>query len=532
MIRLDELAAVPHLGLATRVSPDEGDPWVRWVRVLEDPQDVDRLAEGELILTTARWRRSPLDTDRLVCALAQRRAAGLVLAGGSEDVLGELASACERWRLPLLALSESADPDEVARAAITLILEGGGTLPGRPQQRVCALGAALLEPRPAAAIVAELSRELGRDAWLLGRMTALGGGPPTDADLVAAAQAASGRTAPVSFALAGGPATAFAVTPAVGVVRPAAHLICAGAEASLSAEERVAIDEALAFLRIELDLTRRRRAARAPVGAEFVRRARSGEAGADELEAWTRALGVEPHGYVVCVVVHAERATPRDIADVASGLEDLADAHELPRIVIADDLEASAFLFVGELDERVTHALGRAKLALGPELARLRGALGSSSVIAREIADVMRLLHDARRVCQLNQLRGPEPATPPQAPAPPLSALLLIADDEARTALHQTVLEPLIAYDEQHSSELLRTLDVFLSSNAQWNSSAAELGVHVNTLRYRLTRIEKCTGRDLGSMADRVDFYVALRAREASTSADRAHGTVAAPRTR
>jgi DNA-binding PucR family transcriptional regulator len=33
----------------------------------------------------------------------------------------------------------------------------------------------------------------------------------------------------------------------------------------------------------------------------------------------------------------------------------------------------------------------------------------------------------------------------------------------------------------------------------------------VNTLRLRLGRIEELTGRDLSSMDDRVDFWIALR---------------------
>jgi PucR family transcriptional regulator, purine catabolism regulatory protein len=37
--------------------------------------------------------------------------------------------------------------------------------------------------------------------------------------------------------------------------------------------------------------------------------------------------------------------------------------------------------------------------------------------------------------------------------------------------------------------------------------------VHVNTLRHRLDRVEQLTGRDLGSMEDRVDLYIALRSR-------------------
>jgi sugar diacid utilization regulator len=35
----------------------------------------------------------------------------------------------------------------------------------------------------------------------------------------------------------------------------------------------------------------------------------------------------------------------------------------------------------------------------------------------------------------------------------------------------------------------------------------------VNTLRHRLDRVEQLTGRDLASMEDRVDLYIALRSR-------------------
>ena len=43
--------------------------------------------------------------------------------------------------------------------------------------------------------------------------------------------------------------------------------------------------------------------------------------------------------------------------------------------------------------------------------------------------------------------------------------------------------------------------------------TATALHVHVNTLRHRLDRVEQLTGRDLGSMEDRVDLYIALRSR-------------------
>ncbi|MGH2603374.1 MAG: PucR family transcriptional regulator, partial [Dehalococcoidia bacterium] len=62
-------------------------------------------------------------------------------------------------------------------------------------------------------------------------------------------------------------------------------------------------------------------------------------------------------------------------------------------------------------------------------------------------------------------------------------------------------------------SDLVQTLTVFLESSGSWNRCAAKLHLHVNTLRYRISRIEQLTGRDLTSFADRVDLYLALKLR-------------------
>jgi DNA-binding PucR family transcriptional regulator len=59
----------------------------------------------------------------------------------------------------------------------------------------------------------------------------------------------------------------------------------------------------------------------------------------------------------------------------------------------------------------------------------------------------------------------------------------------------------------------VRTLELFLGSGCQWQATADALHVHVNTLRHRLQRVERLTGRDLSSMEDRVDFFIALRSR-------------------
>jgi DNA-binding PucR family transcriptional regulator len=88
--------------------------------------------------------------------------------------------------------------------------------------------------------------------------------------------------------------------------------------------------------------------------------------------------------------------------------------------------------------------------------------------------------------------------------------LLAAVPDEVRRAFRSRLLDKVIAYDIEHQADLVRTLEAFLRSDGSWTRCAAQLHVHVNTLRYRIGRIEELTGRDLSRLEDRVDFYLAL----------------------
>lgn len=82
------------------------------------------------------------------------------------------------------------------------------------------------------------------------------------------------------------------------------------------------------------------------------------------------------------------------------------------------------------------------------------------------------------------------------------------------------LLGPLADYDEHNDSELLPTLQSFLACDGSWVACARRLFVHVNTVRYRISRIEAITGRNLSALPDRVDFFLALQGALAySTSA-------------
>jgi DNA-binding PucR family transcriptional regulator len=75
----------------------------------------------------------------------------------------------------------------------------------------------------------------------------------------------------------------------------------------------------------------------------------------------------------------------------------------------------------------------------------------------------------------------------------------------------ERLLGPLADYDASRHAELLPTLREFLACDGSWSACAARMYVHVNTVRYRISRIEELTGRDLSALPDRVEFFLALR---------------------
>jgi purine catabolism regulator len=88
-------------------------------------------------------------------------------------------------------------------------------------------------------------------------------------------------------------------------------------------------------------------------------------------------------------------------------------------------------------------------------------------------------------------------------------------------ALARSCLEPLMAHDAgSRRGALVPTLGVYLDACGNLEATARRLGVHPNTLRLRIARIQELTGRDLQLAATRLDFALALAALDLSGSTD------------
>ena len=149
---------------------------------------------------------------------------------------------------------------------------------------------------------------------------------------------------------------------------------------------------------------------------------------------------------------------------------------------------------------------------------RIRLAVGVSGP-AESVTALPGALHEAGSARRLAALRLAELGGTSAISVVPSDEVasheLLLATVPASVlrSFRERLLGPLLAYDDQHRAELLLTLREFLACSGSWNACAVRMYVHVNTVRYRIRRIEELTGRDLSRLDDQVDFFLALRVR-------------------
>ncbi len=149
------------------------------------------------------------------------------------------------------------------------------------------------------------------------------------------------------------------------------------------------------------------------------------------------------------------------------------------------------------------------------ELARDDCAVRASVSRPTPTEDLRRAFHEARCALQATALaNGSAPDVASHEHLGAFTLLLSIHDDEALRAYAENLLSPIEEGEGDYGSELLRSLEAFIERNGQWERAARDLYCHRHTLRYRIRRVEELTGRDLGSAQDRIELWLALRARE------------------
>lgn len=491
------------------------------------------------------------------------------------DVPQDLVVACARHRLPLFSVVEDVSFASITEYVVRQVSgERAGDLAAvvDRHRRLMTSGPAGGGPD---VILDLLGSDLDLNAWVLsptGRQIAGahpgGGQQGTGARLPAAVRARlagehlaavrAGRRAPYRVAVPG--SGAYSLFPVRGGARPAGRdvretvlsewLLAVEADAGDWPEERLDLLHGVTqLIAVERDRRDAARTVRRRLAQEVLELVTAGAPPA-EIAARLRVaapvllpgLGAAPHWQVVVARVEwglsEEGGAPggeersRDGAEIPAGpvsqalleelLADPAGAGPDPsdRIAVAhtgDEAIALVALPTVTDDEEADPALHADRLLAAVREPLTRGldgdgrlTLGVSATVhsAEGLRGALEEARHARRVAAARP--GRVCAAGHQELASHVLLLPFVPDD-VRRAFTARLLDPLRDYDRRHRAELIPTLEAFLACDGSWTRCATQLHLHVNTLRYRVGRIEQLTGRDLARLEDKLDFFLALR---------------------
>ena len=560
----------PELRLRLLVGEDALDRPVAGVYTTDllDPRRY--LSGGEIVLTGLMWRRTPADSEAFVATL---EACGAVALAAGDAALGsvpdDLVDACRRHKLPLFGVPVDVSFASITEHVLTARLRAAaGTNPAVARLRLLAGGPPGARPgsreagaATAPAVFAVASREYGITGQVI---SAAGrpwfGAPPVPGERmrhVLANAWLSAAELPATAWVDGEPYSLFDVA-AQQQHRLARWFVgFHGDHHAWDPDQRAVADE---LARVAADYR-----ARHEEGLRTVRRAadsalqrlvdrpagppgRAGAAGVQAQDQETavalRRCGLAPNGPLVAVALAAGPArnpAVRVPAENAVAPGDPTGA-QVARVLLEDMLPAPVVGVHGAealaLAPGGEQVVGRFRDVVGV-LGRLRGlelafgvsVLPEGAVAGRAagsyaggdtgnpeagwtVAGIADAVARARQARRLAALPGGGVRLVDAAQVGSVGLLLSLLPPEAGQAFRDRLLDPLRAYDREHGTELIRTLEVFLSCSGSWTKAAEVMFVHVNSLRYRIRRIEELTGRDLSALEDQAALLLALQLAE------------------
>jgi PucR family transcriptional regulator, purine catabolism regulatory protein len=519
---------VAEMGLALAAGEDGADAPVRWVHISELPDPTPWLSGGELLLTTGMQLGSEKRQREFVRLLSGHHLAGLGLGTGFDhDTLPEaLLEEAVRlgfpvfevpYELPFIALTEKAftqlvnEQYDVLQRGIAihkrlerLVLEERGLDEVVRALAATTAGAVWVLSARGETIAAKLFRRQVPEAALeqvreevLRRGARLASAASDDAlEFAPDHPEIAGRSLVLPVSIRGRGA-------------PQAWLVAARDTGGVGDFERLILQQAVTVVALELMRQRAMRDTERRLAGDVLAEALTGRLSESELAVRLRPFGVGANAAVLVFAredrrpaAPAEGDLDRFLAD--SGVGALVASRERLLCAVVDARDG--------LDPVAVAA--RARDALQPEHGELRAAASRPAAVG----SLRRSFHEARCALEASALANGH--SPPVASYRDLGAfqlLLSLQDDEALRLYCDSVLGPLEDASGEYGDELIRSLEAFIEQNGQWEKAARELFCHRHTLRYRIRRVEQLTGRDLSSARDRIEFWLALRARELVT---------------
>ncbi|MFE3724873.1 helix-turn-helix domain-containing protein [Nocardia sp. NPDC059154] len=484
---------------------------------------------GALVCTGLVWRQQATDADRYVGLLAGAGVAGVVAGQALHGHVPEdVVEACRRHGLPLLSAPQSVPFSRI----IEYLAEQAAEVRWRRVQsradRQRRLLTAVAAGTGIETLVADCAAEQRVSAWILTSTGTVIAGTEDLAEPDIDRIVATALTAPRLPAVTTGAMRVLQVgagdriTAWYLVIRPSApELDPFGADLAAVAElyrqrraDRQHLDWELAD-RFPVPFTER--ADRCEVALVCEVHAADGLTGSRKPDApQRRPLPGGVSGAIERAGAPAHSAgpvAPQQVstwADSSAGLPTVRAAlHDaLPDIATSIDREGRLVGVTAGTQDGIAAAVVRRLGRITPALTEIRIAVG---VGARQPEETLAGAIGAAAAAATAARNAAEPVSLRVADIDSAVGLLTAVPGGLQRRFAERVLGPVLEYDRRHGAGLLETLEVFLGCEGSWRQAADRMHLHLNTVRYRIGRIEELTGRDLRRLDDRLDLYLAVR---------------------
>ncbi len=514
-ITVRQLVETDGLALKLLAGEQGTDLPIRWVHVSELEDPTPWLKGGEVVLTTGMNVGTTAAKQRAyVQRMAEADLAGLGFGAGfsHQKVPKAMIDAAEKQGFPLFEVPYPVPFIAITEAVSTRVLAEQHDVLTRAVDAQHVLTRAVLEDQGVRGIADSLAQVI--KGWAI--VFDLHGMP-----LAATTKAAGDRARRIWEELRDSrpEGTGFSLTlvdagdhvwiQPVGAHGRVEAFLVVGKSQALSPFDRIVAGHALSLLAIELSKDRAVADAQRRMQGDFFQELADGSLSAADASRGLARFGFDADGAVLVLAIEAAEADGNGssggpASDLAWAAEDHFSRTTDPYLISPNATGAIVLLqHVSGLNVARAHddLAGR----LGHEL-----RVGASSSVAP--TEVGRALREARYALQVCRLEGWGSAGFEDLGTYRL--LLSMADPDALRAFADSLLAPLDAYDVEHGGELVASLRAFLEHNARWETASAALGVHRHTLRYRMRKVEGLTGRQMASSFDRMEFWLAVRARE------------------
>lgn len=515
MLRISDLLADTALELSLIVpGPEEAlSSEVLWLHNTELPDPSFYIREGELVLTNGLWRDVVSGAD-FVASVIAARAAGLLfgLTPQTPDVPADLVAACSAAELTLITVSIGVPFSAVTQAAAKIQSAARHDALAGTVRLGDALATVISRGGGVSGVLEVLRADHDLPVAVVNRrghqLASVAG--DMDAEFLhACAGALAQHPPPLEMRQpSSGPAALFLIEGAMGDID--AGLFCLKPMSELTQEERTALEQVSRFLSLEVAKQQAIQAIEMRFSSELLEMILSGPVRSIELAGRLRAFGVDPSGPLAVLVV-----APDDGRTLSGGQVGEIQNFFLSRgiaAVVAAGSQDAVIIFPWNRNEIALKELATAlSMTVGPRESGTRSVVGISE-LAEEASGLKEQLVRAREACRVLARRPAGPSAASFSEVGTHTMLLGLHEPGVLRRFADDELSALRRYDARNGTDLEHTLRTYLERDGHWVIAAADLFIHVNTLRNRIARVSELTGRDLNRFEDRVNLFLALEA--------------------